>query len=58
METFSYYKGYGIKYKIINGTAYVTHMGFELKAFIGLGDARGKLAAKTYIDKLIAHNRG
>jgi|GEM_PF-6583029 len=58
METFSYYKGYGIKYKTFNGTTYVTDMGFELKAFVGLGCVDGKSSAKAYIDKLIENNGG
>jgi len=57
METFSYYKGYGIKYRTFNGTTYVTHMGFELKEFVGLGCIGGRSSAKAYIDKLTEHNK-
>ncbi len=52
METFFYYKGFGIKYRSMGGTTFVTDMGFTLRKFIGMGCIDGEKEAKKYIDQI------
>lgn len=52
METFFYYKGYGIKYKSMSGTTFVTDMGFTLRKFVAMGRIDGEIEAKKYIDQI------
>jgi len=52
METFFYYKGYGIKYSSMNGSTFVMDMGFTLRKFIGIGCVNGEKEAKKYVDQI------
>ena len=52
METFHYYKGYGIKYRSIGGTTFVTDMGSILRKFKGMGCIGGEKEARKYIDQI------
>ena len=50
METFSWYKGYGINYRTISGTTSVQSNGETIAQFPGLGELAGNKAAKAWID--------
>lgn len=52
METYSDYKGYGIKYSSMSGTTKVVQYGFIFRVFTGLGEEKGLLLAKSYIDNI------
>lgn len=52
METYTDYKGYGINYSSITGNTRVVNYGLTLKVFQRLGEERGNMMAKSYIDKL------
>lgn len=50
MESFQYYKEYGIRYYSLTGTTVVETLGFAMKVFRGKGEAEGLKLAKEYID--------
>lgn len=52
MESFFYYKGYGIRYSTFGGITVVESLGFTIKEFRGLGSYKGKEEAKKFIDNL------
>jgi hypothetical protein len=52
METYQVYNDYGITYYSISGTTEVDDLGFVMKRFVGLGEAKGIEAAKNFIDSL------
>ena len=52
MESFSYYKGYGIRYKQFGGNTYVEHNGCTVKIFYSSGEIAGDKLAKSYIDDI------
>jgi len=54
METYFTYKGFGIRYYEIGGTAEVEEHGFPIKTFRGKGSIKGEDMVKEYIDAMTA----
>lgn len=52
METFYWYKDFGIRYSGISGDTRVEDIGYVLKTFYGKGCHYGEDLAKKYIDSL------
>lgn len=53
METFQWYKGYGILYMQIGGNTIVKDGWQKIKMFSRMGEINGEKKAKKYIDELI-----
>ena len=51
METFYWYKGYGVRYYQALGTTSVEEHGVVVKMFNGLGMIKGKAEAEKWVDE-------
>ena len=51
MESFHYYKGYGVRYTGIGGSTYVELNGVKVAAFYGVGRLSGEELAHGWIDE-------
>jgi len=52
MESFYWYKGFGIRYNEWGGTTTVEDLGYILREYPGLGCIDGEKKAKEYIDTI------
>ena len=52
METFYFYKGYGVRYSELSGTTFVEKFGFAIETFEGIGFSEGKRLAEELIDNI------
>lgn len=50
METFHWYRDYGIRYRTLGGTTQVVLDFDVVKVFPGLGEMRGREAAHAWVD--------
>lgn len=55
MESFYWYKGYGIRYDDITGTTRVEYCGIPLRVYKKRGKTTGDKKAKKYIDELVKY---